>query len=145
MNRRFRLVSALGIAMVLATFMLYTALAGSNVQVPVVQARELSSFRTAQTATNQPVELVGVAAGPVAGTEGERISFTVTDAKGGNAILVRYVGSVPDAFRVGRNVVVKGRIHGSGSTREFRAVNGSLQTKCPSKFQSKSGSTRSSS
>ncbi|MBC7644004.1 MAG: cytochrome c maturation protein CcmE [Thermoleophilia bacterium] len=145
MNRRFRLVSALGIAMVLATFMLYTALAGDTVEVPVVQARELSSYKVAKVATDQPVELVGVAAGPVKGTQGEHMTFTVTDGKGGHAIPVAYSGSVPDAFRVGRNVVVKGRIHGAGGSRVFRAVPGSLQTKCPSKFQSKNGSTRSSS
>ena len=131
--------------MVLATFMLYTALAGNAVEVPVVQARELSSYKVAKVATDGPVELVGVAAGPVTGTQGEHIRFVITDSSGKHTIPVSYSGSVPDAFRVGRNVVVKGRIHGVGGTREFRAVAGSLQTKCPSKFQSKNGSTRSSS
>lgn len=132
--------------MVLTTFMLYTALAGQDVEVPVVQARELATYTRTVHNSSTPVELVGVAAGPVTGTEGERMTFTVTDSKGKNAIRVHYRGSVPDAFRVGRNVVVKGHITGAGTTgRSFHAVPGTLQTKCPSKFQSKSGSSRSSS
>ncbi len=50
-------------------------------------------------------------------------------------VRVEYRGSVPDLFRVGREVVVDGRM-GSDS---FVAVPNTLVTKCPSKYAPKSG------
>jgi NADH dehydrogenase FAD-containing subunit len=57
--------------------------------------------------------------------------LSVGEPFGGAAtVRVVYRGSVPDLFRVGRHVVVDGRLrHGS-----FVAVRDSLVTKCPSKY-----------
>jgi cytochrome c-type biogenesis protein CcmE len=133
MRGRSRIIAAVGIAGVLVTFMLYTALAGSAVQLSVYDARQLAAQRIPAT---REVELIGVAAGPVRGTLGDRITFHVTDSHGGHPRLVVYRGSVPDAFKVGRNVVVQGKLDASGT---FQATPGSLQTKCPSRFQSRAG------
>ena len=142
MNRRFRLIAALGMAVVLATFMLYTAIKGGDVQEPLLQASELVSKR--EVATSQTVQVDGIAAAPLHGTQGERFSFYVTDRDGRHRTKVLYRGSVPDAFRVGRNVIVTGRLEKTSSgERVFRAKPGTLVTKCPSKFQSDGGTSRS--
>lgn len=136
MKGRARLIASIGIAIVLATFMLYTALAGGDVQLKVLDARQLASARAAVAQGREQVELIGVAAGPVKGTAGGKMSFYVTDKSGAHRTLVRYSGSVPDAFKVGRSVVVKGNVVPTAADLAFRAVPGSLQTKCPSRFQS---------
>lgn len=142
MNRRFRLIAALGMAVVLATFMLYVGIKGGDVQEPLLQASELVSKR--ELASSQDVQVDGIAAGPIRGEQGERFSFYVTDREGGNRTKVDYRGSVPDAFRVGRNVIVTGRLRTDGDgDRVFRATPGSLVTKCPSKFESEGGTSRS--
>jgi cytochrome c-type biogenesis protein CcmE len=141
-NRRFRLIAALGMAVVLATFMLYVGIKGGDVQEPLLQASELVSKR--QLASSQDVQVDGIAAGPVRGEQGERFSFYVTDRRGKHRTKVDYRGSVPDAFRIGRNVIVTGRLErDSKGDRVFRATPGSLVTKCPSKFESDGGTSRS--
>lgn len=136
MNRRFRLIAALGMAAVLATFTAYVALKGGDVSEPLLQASELVTHR--ELATDQTVQLDGIAAGPMKGEQGERFQFDVTDRDGGNRTRIDYRGSVPDAFRIGRNVIIKGKLKRDTRTgREvFHAVPGSLVTKCPSKFES---------
>jgi cytochrome c-type biogenesis protein CcmE len=46
---------------------------------------------------------------------------------------VRYTGEIPDPFREGREVIVKGAL----SNGQFMAERDSLVTKCPSKFKKK--------
>ena len=48
-----------------------------------------------------------------------------------------YHGSVPDLFKVGRHIVLTGRLRGS----TFVGDNGSLVTKCPSKYAPAKGSS----
>lgn len=142
MNRRFRLIAALGMAVLLSTFTVYVALRGDTVQEPLLQASELVSKR--QLATNNTVQVDGIAAGPVHGKKGERITFHVTDRAGGDSTQVEYRGAVPDAFRVGRNVIFTGSLQERpGGAHVFVAEPGSLVTKCPSKFQSDGGTSRS--
>jgi cytochrome c-type biogenesis protein CcmE len=43
---------------------------------------------------------------------------------------VVYHGSVPDLFKVGRHIVLTGKLHGA----TFVGDSGSLVTKCPSKY-----------
>ena len=130
-------------AVVLATFMAYVAIRGGDVQEPLLQAQELVSKR--EVARSQVVQVDGIAAGPITGEQGERFQFHVTDRDGKNRTLVDYRGSVPDAFRVGRNVIVKGRLVRDAKSGDeiFRAVPGTLVTKCPSKFESDGGTSRS--
>jgi cytochrome c-type biogenesis protein CcmE len=143
MNRRFRLIAALGMAVTLMTFMAYVAIKGGDVQEPLLQAQELVSKR--ELATSQTVQVDGIAAGPMAGEQGKRFTFHITDRDGGHDTKVDYRGSVPDAFRVGRNVIVTGRLVTDPETGDhvFKADPGTLVTKCPSKFESDGGTSRS--
>lgn len=143
MNRKFRLIAALGMAVMLATFMAYVAIKGGDVQEPLLQAHELVSKR--ELAQSQTVQVDGIAAGPIEGEQGERFQFFVTDRDGDNRTLVDYRGAVPDAFRVGRNVIVTGKLvqDPKSGDQVFRAEPGSLVTKCPSKFESEGGTSRS--
>jgi cytochrome c-type biogenesis protein CcmE len=142
-NRRFRLIAALGMAVVLATFMLYVGIKGGDVQEPLLQAAELVSKH--EVAEAQSVQVDGIAAGPTSGEQGDRFSFYVTDRDGKHKTRVDYRGSVPDAFRVGRNVIVTGTLVTDPKTNErvFKAEPGTLVTKCPSKFESDGGTSRS--
>jgi cytochrome c-type biogenesis protein CcmE len=137
MNRRFRVLAAVGMAVVLSTFLLYVGLAGGEVSEPVIQASEWTD--RADEARSQQVQLDGVAAGPLEGTRGERFQFTI-DGGGDNRIRVDYRGAVPETFRVGRNVIVAGRlVERDDGTEIFRAEPDTLVTKCPSKFESSGG------
>jgi cytochrome c-type biogenesis protein CcmE len=49
------------------------------------------------------------------------------------SVAVHYTGSVPDLFKVGRDIVVDGRLRNG----TFVAEPGSMITKCPSKFVAK--------
>ncbi len=121
-----RLVIALLVAAVLAVFLLYTAVAGGG--NPSIQPSELRG-RTAK------VQLAGVVVGPVTGdAHAGGLRFTLRDigkpSRAKASVPVRYTGSVPDLFRVGRHIVVDGRLR-SGT---FVAEPGSMITKCPSKY-----------
>ena len=52
---------------------------------------------------------------------------------GAASIPVVYTGSVPDQFKVGRQLVVSGRLKNG----TFVANSGSMLTKCPSKYAPK--------
>lgn len=143
MNRRFRLIAALGMAVTLMTFMAYIAIKGGDVSEPLLQAQELVS--KSELAASQTVQVDGIAAGPMTGEQGERFQFFITDRDGKHKTLVDYTGSVPDAFRVGRNVIVTGKLVSDPKRGDkiFRADPGTLVTKCPSKFESEGGTSRS--
>lgn len=122
-----RLVIALSVAAILAVFLLYTSIAGGG--TPSVSPSELGG-RTAQ------VSLSGVVVGPVTGDAyAGGMRFRLRDIKGGSAetVPVLYRGSVPDQFKVGRDLVVDGTL----SNGTFVAVSGSMVTKCPSKYTAK--------
>ena len=56
--------------------------------------------------------------------------FTLRDRKGTASVPVAYRGTVPDLFKVGREVVVDGKlVNGT-----FQGIDGTLVTKCPSKY-----------
>jgi cytochrome c-type biogenesis protein CcmE len=142
-NRRFRLIAALGMAVTLVTFMAYVAIRGGDVQEPLLQAQELVSKQ--ELASSETVQVDGIAAGPMTGEQGERFTFYVTDREGEHRTKVDYRGSVPDAFRVGRNVIVTGKLVTDAKSGDtvFEAEPGTLVTKCPSKFESEGGTSRS--
>jgi cytochrome c-type biogenesis protein CcmE len=119
-----RLVIALSVAAVLAVFLLYTSIAGGG--TPSVAPSELAG-RTGQ------VSLTGVVVGPVTGDAYARgMRFRLRDIKEGSpeTVAVLYRGSVPDQFKVGRDLVVDGSLRNG----TFVAVSGSMVTKCPSKY-----------
>ena len=121
-----RLVIALSIAAVLAIFLLYTSIAGGG--TPAISPGELPGH----TGT---VQLGGVVVGPVTGNpHADGMRFRLRDRKGAANVAVVYRGGYSDQFRVGREIIVDGRLRGS----TFVAAPGSMVTKCPSKYSASS-------
>jgi cytochrome c-type biogenesis protein CcmE len=117
-----RLVIALSIAAVLAAFLVYTSFAGGA--TPSIQPSQLAAH-------DGRVTLGGKVVGPVTGeAHGSGLRFTLRDVKGTKTVPVVYVGSVPDLFKVGREVMLKGEL----ANGTFVAEKDSLVTKCPSKY-----------
>jgi len=122
-----RLVIALSVAAVLAVFLLYTSIAGGG--NPSLAPSELAG-------RSGDVQLAGLVVGPVAGdAHAGGLTFLLRDIgeRSGKAVSVRYAGSVPDLFKVGRHIVVDGRLRNG----TFVAEPGSMITKCPSKYAPK--------
>lgn len=116
---------ALSVAAVLAVFLLYTSLAGGA--TPSLQPSELADHPG-------QVAVAGVVVGPVSGdARGEGLRFRLRDLEGSTTVPVVYTGSVPDLFRIGRQVHVEGELR-SGT---FAAEPDTLVTKCPSKYAPK--------
>jgi len=121
-----RLIIALSVAAVLAVFLLYTSLAGGSTP----------SLRPSQLADHPgKVSLAGKVVGPIRG-DGHAVpkTFTVRDIEGTATVRVSYTGSVPDLFRVNRDVYMRGELRNG----VFVAERDSLVTKCPSKYAPKS-------
>lgn len=119
-----RLVIALSIAAALAVFLLYTSIAGGG--TPSLRPSQL----TAQAGT---LSLTGLVVGPVSGDSyAGGLRFNLRDVKGDSTktVAVLYKGSVPDLFKVGRQVVVDGQLRDG----TFVSTPGSMVTKCPSKY-----------
>ena len=116
-----RLVVALSIAAVLAIFLIWTSLAGGT---PSLQPSEVAG-------TSGEVSMAGIVVGPVEGdARGSGLRFSVRDIEGTASIPAVYTGSVPDLFKVGREVYMKGQVRDG----LFVAEKDSLVTKCPSKY-----------
>ena len=120
-----RLVVALSVAALLAVFLLYTSIAGGG--TPALQPSELKG-RT------DTIALAGKVVGPVRGdAHGRGLRFALRDVRGTASVPVVYTGSVPDLFRVGRDIMVRGRLRGG----VFVSEPGTMVTKCPSKYTEK--------
>ena len=121
-----RLVIALSVAAVLAVFIVYTAVAGAG--TPQLQPSDLAKYPRGD------VMLVGKVVGPVTGDSHAAVGkhFVLRDVTGHTStrVDVVYKGTVPDLFRVGREVVVEGTLRNG----TFVAKPGTLSTKCPSKY-----------
>ena len=78
-------------------------------------------------------ELTGTVANGSVRHQGDMLLFRVRDRTGTASVPVRYTGEIPDPFREGREVIVKGAL----SNGQFMAERDSLVTKCPSKFKKK--------
>jgi cytochrome c-type biogenesis protein CcmE len=124
-KRKIRLVVALTAAMLLAGALIYTSFSAAT------DAKQPSQLlRSANT--GQSYQLTGkVVPGSIV-RNGDSMRFAVRDRNGkGAALPVTYSGEVPDPFRGGREIIVKGTMN-SGT---FVGERDSLVTKCPSKFQ----------
>jgi cytochrome c-type biogenesis protein CcmE len=122
-----RLVVALSVAAVLAVFLLYTSLAAGT--TPTLQPSELTS-----RGESGEVSLDGVVVGPVSGdARGDGLRFRTRDHDGATSVPVVYRGSVPDLFRPGRTVFMRGELQDG----VFVAEPNTLVTKCPSKYTDK--------
>jgi cytochrome c-type biogenesis protein CcmE len=120
-----RLVIALSVAALLAVFLVYVSIAGGG--TPSLAPSELKG-RTGE------VSLAGRVLGPVRGKAREGgLRFRLRDVKGTATVPVVYTGSVPDMFRAGRDISLKGELtHGV-----FVGKPGTMITKCPSKYTAK--------
>jgi cytochrome c-type biogenesis protein CcmE len=119
-----RLVVALGVAAMLAVFLVYTAIAGGT---PQLRPSELNG-RTGEVA------LIGKVVGNVSGdARGSGLRFRLRDVEGTAAVPVVYRGSVPDLFRSGRDISLRGELRNG----TFVGKPGTLVTKCPSKYTDK--------
>ena len=107
----------------LAVFLVYTSIAGGG--TPQLRPSELKG-RTGEVA------VVGKVVGQVSGdARGAGLRFRLRDVEGTTAsIPVVYRGSVPDMFKSGRDISLKGRLQNG----TFVGKPGTLVTKCPSKY-----------
>lgn len=113
---------ALSVAGALAVFLLYASVAGGG--TPSLAPSELAG-RTGKVA------LAGKVVGRVTGdAHAGGLKFVLRDVKGTATVPVVYKGSVPDLFRVGRDIHVEGTLRNG----TFVAVPDTLVTKCPSKY-----------
>jgi cytochrome c-type biogenesis protein CcmE len=119
-----RLVIALGVAAMLAVFLVYNSIAGGT---PQLRPSELKG-RTGE------VVLVGQVVGRVRGdARQDGLRFGLRDVQGTSSVPVVYRGSVPDMFRTGRDIALKGSLRNG----TFVGIPGTLVTKCPSKYSAK--------
>jgi cytochrome c-type biogenesis protein CcmE len=132
-KRRIRLIVALSAAVLLASALVYTSFSAAT------EASTPSQLLRSGVSPERSIELTGkVAAGSVH-KSGDTLRFAVRDRKaGGPSVPVVYTGIVPDPFRVGREVIVTGKLRGG----TFIGERDSLVTKCPSKFQTKPGASQ---
>jgi cytochrome c-type biogenesis protein CcmE len=132
-KRRIRLIVALSAAVLLASALVYTSFSAAT------EASTPSQLLKSGVSPDRSIELTGkVAAGSVK-KSGDTLRFAVADRMGGGAkVPVVYSGVVPDPFRVGREVIVTGKLKGG----TFIGERDSLVTKCPSKFQTKPGASQ---
>jgi cytochrome c-type biogenesis protein CcmE len=119
-----RLVIALGVAAMLAVFLVYTAIAGGT---PQLRPSQLNG-------RNGEVALVGKVVGRVSGDARRGgLRFRLRDVEGTAAVPVVYKGSVPDLFKSGRDISLRGELRNG----TFVGQPGTLVTKCPSKYTDK--------
>jgi cytochrome c-type biogenesis protein CcmE len=124
-----RLVVALGVAAVLAVFLLYTVLRGSS--TPTLTPSQVASH-------TGKLALVGVVVAPLSGDShsaaGLRFGLRNIDGHSGVVPVVYHGDNPPPLFKVGRNVVV------SGSYANGHLAGDDVVTKCPSKYTSQPAS-----
>ena len=130
-KRKIRLIVALSAAVVLAGALLYTSFGSAATALEPSQALTKGS-------DGGTYELTGkVVPGSIQHRQGDTLVFRVRDRTGTKSVPVAYQGLVSDTFRGGREIIVTGKLQNG----VFQGERDTLTTKCPSKFQKKSGST----
>ena len=125
-KRRIRLVVALTAAVVLAGVLAYTSFSASSA---AVQPSKLLTDGN----VGRSYQLTGKVVDGSIRHQGDATLFRVRDRNGRASVPVSYVGTIPDPFRDGREVIVTVRKKGATYVGE----RDSLITKCPSKFTDK--------
>ena len=128
-KRRIRLVVALTAALLLAGALAYTSFSASSAAVQ-------PSSLLASVDAGRTYQLTGKVVDGSISHRGDATLFRVRDRSGRASVPVSYVGTVPDPFRDGREVIVTVRKKGA----MFVGERDSLITKCPSKFTDKPAS-----
>ena len=118
-----RLVIALSVAAALAVFLLYTALAGGT---PSLRPSQLAGHDGRVSVAGK---VVGQPSGTARGPKG--CASRSADVEGTATLPVVYRGSVPDLFKTGRDVSVRGMLQNGVFVAD------KLVTKCPSKYTNK--------
>jgi cytochrome c-type biogenesis protein CcmE len=126
-KRKIRLVIALSLAVVLGGALIYTSFSAAT------DSKQPSDLIAGAT-PGKNYELTGKVARGSVERDDEVLKFRVRDRTGTASVPVRYTGAVPDPFREGREVIVKGKMDNG----LFVAEEDSLVTKCPSKFKKES-------
>lgn len=124
-KRKVRLVVALSAAVLLAVALIYTSFSAST------EAREPSEVLAAGP-SDESYQVAGEVVSE-SRQAGRGRDFRIANEEGqGKEMRVSYpAGIVPDPYRVGRDVVITGRLNDDGV---FVGQKDSLITKCPSKF-----------
>ncbi len=123
-KRVVRLSVALGVAVTLATALIYTSFSAAD---PAITPSQLIS----EAVPGRSYQLTGKVVSHSVRREGTVLEFAVADRAGGASVPVRYTGEVPDPFKEGREVIVTVRKSGNSYVGEPN----SLITKCPSKYK----------
>ena len=100
-KRKIRLTIALSLAVVLAGALVYTSFSAAT------EAREPSDLIAGAT-PGKSYELTGKVTRGSVQRDDEVLRFRIRDRNGTASVPVRYTGAVPDPFREGREVIVKG-------------------------------------
>ena len=109
--------------MLLAVSLIYVSFSASS------EAKSPADLRGA--AQGETYEVFGVVSEGSVSHEGEELHFDIEDREDpSETIAVSYVGTVPDPFREGREVIITGELRDGVLVGE----RDSLITKCPSKF-----------
>jgi cytochrome c-type biogenesis protein CcmE len=123
-KRTVRLVVALTAAVLLAGALAVTSFsASSEARTPAQLSKDAKP--------GERYQLTGRVEKGTYTRDGNVHTFKVQDRGGGASVPVRYVGSVPDPFREGREVIVTVQQDSAGI---FVGEKDTLITKCPSKF-----------
>ncbi|HWT94601.1 MAG TPA: cytochrome c maturation protein CcmE [Solirubrobacteraceae bacterium] len=126
-KRTIRLVVALTAALLLTGALAVTSFsASSEARTP----KELSN-----AVAGESYQLTGKVAKGSYERRGDVHTFRVQERNGAETVPVTYTGSVPDAFREGREVIITVQKGAAGGA--FVGEKDSLITKCPSKFSAK--------
>jgi cytochrome c-type biogenesis protein CcmE len=118
-KRKLRLAVALGAAVCLAAALLYTSFSAASEAAKPSELRPGKSYEVTGKVVNGSIS-----------RSGDELRFRLRDRDGRKSIPVAYTGTVPDPFRDGREVIVKGEL----TNGTFVGERDSLVTKCPSKF-----------
>jgi cytochrome c-type biogenesis protein CcmE len=132
-SRQIRLVVSLLVASLLATVLVYTALAGKT---RVLQVHELLGQQSAGSGSVRLNGTVLSFRGDPGSNVGMRFVLADNTRRAGQVHVV-YHGSVPSAFKRGRAILVDGNLRDG----VFVAKKNTLSTKCPSKYQSSTGAS----
>lgn len=133
MRSRLRFIIALALAAVLGGWLIYSSIGGQTETYAFPsQLPAMSADTTIRL--NGLVSEGAPADAPQRALSADGLTFRVHDKdKPDQAVTVLYRGKVPDAFKVGREVIITGRRDGD----RFIAKRDSMTTLCPSKFQDK--------
>ena len=118
-KRKLRLIVALGVAVCLASALLYTSFSAST-----------EASKPSELTPGRSYEVTGKVVKSSVQHDGDQLRFRIRDRDGTESVPVLYTGVVPDPFREGREVIVSGELRNG----TFMAERDSLVTKCPSKF-----------